>query len=300
MIKKIRSYYKLFYQIFVSFEKSGYLCRKNKRNMKKTYIVSLFAAVLFALSSCTSIKNIPYLKNADTVNLEASRMLYDAKIMPKDELTIYVNTTDPDASSSFNLVSYNQRNGGASRSNRSGNGYTIGYLVDNEGNINFPVLGKLHVSGMTKNECQDMIASRIKEYLAESENPIVTVQMSSYHVTVLGEVGSAGVIPVTTEKMNILEAIASAGDLTIYGHRENVMLIREDNRGQKSIHRLNLNDASLMNSPYYYLQQNDIIYVEPQGVKARNAFVQQNTSLYFTAVSVITSLATLVTLILKK
>lgn len=271
--------------------------------MKKLSYTSLLIILLLSVASCTSIKNIPYLKNADKANLEASRMLYDAKIMPKDELTIYVNTTDPQASESFNLYTHTNNNNNSSRSssnNRTGNSYTIGYLVDNEGNINFPVLGKLHVAGMTKNECQDMIASRIKAYLAETENPIVTVYMSSYHVTVLGEVSSPRVVPVTTEKMNIFEAIANAGDLTIYGHRENVMLIREDGRGEKSVHRLNLNDATIMNSPYYYLQQNDIIYVEPQGVKARNAFVQQNTSLIFTGISLITSLATLVALILKK
>lgn len=271
--------------------------------MKKISIASLLVISLFVLAGCTSIKNIPYLQNADVVDLTASRMLYDAKIMPKDELTIYVNTTDPDASRSFNLYSDGQRSNTqtTSSSGRRSNGqaYSIGYLVDNNGDINFPVLGRLHVAGMTKSECQDMLASRIKMYLAATENPVVTVQMSSYHVTVLGEVGHPSVIPVTTEKMNVLEAIANAGDLTIYGHRENVMLIREDSRGQKSVHRINLNDASLMNSPYYYLQQNDIIYVEPQSVKARNAFVQQNTSLIFTGLSLLSSIATLVAFILK-
>jgi len=271
--------------------------------MKKIYFSSIIVTLLLALSGCTSIKNIPYLQNADQADLTASRMLYDAKIMPKDELTIYVNTTDPEVSRSFNLYSnsnQNQSTSTTSGARRSGtNQYTIGYLVDNNGDINFPVLGKLHVQGLTKNECQDMIANKIKKYLAENENPIVTVLMSSYHVTVLGEVGSPRVVPVTTEKMNVLEAIANAGDLTIYGHRENVMLIREDANGQKSIHRLNLNDTSLLNSPYYYVQQNDIIYVEPQEVKARNAFIQQNTSLIFTGLSLVSSIATLVALILK-
>lgn len=269
--------------------------------MNKLSFTSLLAIILLSMASCTSIKNIPYLQNADTVNLEASRMLYDAKIMPKDELTIFVNTTDPEAAEPFNLYSNDQSGATSQRSgsSRGGSHYSIGYLVDNEGNINFPTLGKLHVSGMTKNECQDMISSRVKEFLKEDQNPIVTVYMSSYHVTVLGEVSSPKVVPVTTEKMNIFEAIANAGDLTIYGHRENVMLIREDSRGEKSIHRLNLNDATIMNSPYYYLQQNDIIYVEPQAVKARNALVHENTSLIFTGLSLISSIGTLVALILK-
>ena len=141
-------------------------------------------------------------------------------------------TTAPEAGKPFNLYS---------QSTTGGSNTIIPYLVDNEGNINFPVLGKLHVAGLTKSECQDMIASRLKVYMTETENPVVTVQMSSYHVTVMGEVGSPKVIPVSTEKMNILEAIASAGDLTIFGHRENIMLIREDARGEKTIHRINLN-----------------------------------------------------------
>ena len=106
--------------------------------------------------------------------------------------------------------------------------------------------------------CQEAIRERIAPYLAKTERPLVTVRMSSYRVTVLGEVGRPGVIPVSSEKMSILEALAQAGDLTIYGVRNNVMLIRENQVGQKSIHRLNLNDANIINSPYYYLQQNDV------------------------------------------
>ena len=149
--------------------------------MKKYLAHSLILMSLAILASCSSVKNIPYLQNADEIDLAASRMLYDAKIMPKDMLTIYINTTDPEAGKPFNLYS---------QSTTGGSNTIIPYLVDNEGNINFPVLGKLHVAGLTKSECQDMIASRLKVYMTETENPVVTVQMSSYHVTVMGEVGS--------------------------------------------------------------------------------------------------------------
>lgn len=254
--------------------------------MKKNLLFMMAVAALLLVSGCTSVKNIPYLQNVEEIDLTASRMLYDARIMPKDLLTIYINTTDPDASKPFNLYSQSQSGGGANQN--------IPYLVDNEGNINFPVLGKLHVGGMTIEECQEMIASRLKMYLTETENPIVTVKMSSYHITVLGEVGSPGIIPVNTERMTILEAIASAGDLTIFGKRENILLIREDARGEKSVHRLNLNDASILNSPYYHLQQNDVVYVEPQKIKAKNSFFNQYTSLYFSLVSMIMTAATFV------
>lgn len=245
----------------------------------------VFIALAIAFTGCTSVKNIPYMQNAEEINLSASKLLYEARIMPKDQLTIYINTTDPDASKPFNLS--------VQAENSSSQG-VIPYLVENDGTINFPVLGKLYVAGLTKPELQDLIARRLKQYLVESEIPIVTVQMSSYRVTVMGEVASPSVIPVSTGKISILEAIATAGDLTIYGHRENVLLIREDANGEKSVHRINLNDANLLTSPYYYLQQNDIVYVTPHKIKARNSFFNQYTSLYFSITSILMTAATLI------
>ena len=174
-----------------------------------------------------------------------------------------------------------------------------GFLVDNNGDIEFPVVGKVKVAGLTKNECQDRLKSKILPYMAASENPVVTVRMSSYHVTVMGEVGKPCVVPVTTEKMSVLEALAEAGDLTIYGKRDNVLLIREDANGQKSSHRLNLNDANIISSPYYYLQQNDLVYVEPNKAKAKNSTIGSSTSMWFSLVSIIVSAASLVTNIVR-
>lgn len=259
--------------------------------MNKIKLATALVAVLFTLTGCRSIKNIPYFQNADTADLTASAQLYDARIMPKDELTIYVNTTNPEISKPFNL--YTSGSGG------SGGGGNLPYLVDNEGYINFPILGKLHVVGLTKNECQDMICAKLKNYLAETENPIVTVKMSSFHVTFLGAIGG-GVITMPHESVNIIEGIAMAGDLNMYGRRDNIMLIREDETGHRTIHRLNLNDTEIMNSPYFYLQQNDIIYVEPLKVEARNSLINANLGLWFTAVGVISSIATLGALVLKK
>jgi len=136
--------------------------------------------------------------------------------------------------------------------------------------------------------------------MAKTENPIVTVRMASYRVTVIGEVNKPGVVPVATEKMSILEALAQAGDLSIYGKRDNVMLIRENADGEKEMHRLNMNDANLINSPYFYLQQNDIVYVEPNSTKAKNSDIGQSTSLWFSATSILVSMASLLYNILKK
>ena len=262
--------------------------------MKKLLIPFASFAFLLLICSCAGSKKVAYLQNADEISLADSKGLYDARIMPKDMLTVTVSTITPEAAKPFNLTVAN-----TSESSSASVGIQS-YLVDNDGNINFPVVGHIHVVGLTKNQCQDLIRDKVKPYLAETENPVVTVRMSSYHVTVLGEVSSPKVIPVTTEKMNILEALASAGDLTIYGKRNNVMLIREDATGEKSVHRLNLNDANLINSPYYYLQQNDIVYVQPNGVKAKGASIGPSTSLWFSFVGIVTSVASLLYNILRK
>lgn len=262
--------------------------------MKKIVFTFVAVAMILVLAGCGSSKNIPYFQNIDTISLAASRGLYDAHIMPKDMLTINVHTTDAAASAPFNLSA-----AGASSSQGTTASATSGYLVDNNGNINFPIVGKIHVAGLTKGECEDLIKSKIQPYLSRTENPVITVRMSSYRVTVIGEVGSPGVIPVATEKMSIIEALAEAGDLTIYGKRDNVMLIREDAQGQKSMHRINLNDASIINSPYYYLQQNDVIYVEPNKAKAKDATISNSTSLWMSMVSILVSVASMVVNIVR-
>ncbi|NPD80419.1 polysaccharide export protein [Prevotella sp. PINT] len=252
--------------------------------MKKIYFFFPLLIAVMTLMSCGTSKKIVYFQNADEVSLEASRMLYDAKIMPKDLLSISVHTTDAQASAPFNITS-SQGAGGTSNN---------GYLVDNDGNIEFPILGKLHVSGLTKNQCQDMIAAKLKPYFLKEESPLVKVSMANYRVTVLGEVSSPGVVPVSAEKMSILEAIAESGDLSIYGKRNNVLLIREDEKGEKKMHRLDLTDANIINSPYFYLQQNDVIYVEPNKVKSGNSAIGTSTTIWLTVITSLVSIASLV------
>ena len=242
-----------------------------------------------AMTGCGSSKGFTYVENIDSISLAASRGLFDARIMPKDELTITVNTTNPEASAPFNL-----------QSGEKASTAFKGYLVDNSGFINFPVIGKVHVVGLTKTECEDLIKSKIQPYLARTENPVVSVRMSSYHITVLGEVGKPGVIPVSTEKISVLEAIAQAGDLGVYGKRNNILLIREDARGEKHAVRLNLNDANIINSPYYYLQQNDVLYVQPNSVKAKTSSIGSSTTIWFSFIGIVTSVASLLVNVLRK
>ena len=266
--------------------------------MKKLSFFAFSMLAVLLLSSCGTSKNVAYIQNSDSISYEKSRFLYDARIMPKDQLTISVNTVDPDVSAPYNLLLQTSYSQGKTVS--TGNsGMLMPYLVDNDGYINFPVIGRLHVSGLTKSECEDLILEKIRRYMAEDQNPVVTVRMSSYSISVLGEVAHPGSFQVSREKITILEALAQAGDLTIYGVRDRVKLIREDATGKKEVHTLNLMDANLLNSPYYYLQQNDVVYVEPNNVKAQNSKVGQTTTLWFSATSILVSLTSLLYNILK-
>ena len=263
--------------------------------MKKNscFILVLLVALV---TSCSAPKNVAYLWNSDDVDLSQSQYLYDAKIMPKDILTITVNTVNPEAAAPFNLVVSTALNNNGQIGNQRA---LQTYLVDNEGGIDFPVIGYIKVGGLTKRECEKLIHDKVKPYLNAAENPVVTVKMSSYSISVLGEVNRPGSYQVSREKINVLEALAQAGDLTIYGVRENVKLIREDANGKKQIYHINLNDANLLTSPYYYLQQNDIVYVEPNKVKARNSSIGQSTTLWISATSILISMASLLYNILK-
>lgn len=265
--------------------------------MKKILVYLTIGIAAVVVSSCSSTKQVAYLQNSDEVSLAQSEYLYDARIMPKDQLTITVSTTNDEAAAPFNMTiatpySIGQRN-------TSSQGMLQLYLVDNDGMIAFPIIGEIKVGGLTKAEAEQMIEEKIRPYMAETENPIVTVRMSSYSISVLGEVNRPGSYQVSREKINILEALAQAGDLTIYGVRDKVKLIREDAKGKKEIHTMNLNDANIINSPYYYLQQNDIVYVEPNKVKAQNSSVGSMTTLWFSATSILISLVSLLYNILK-
>ncbi len=269
--------------------------------MKKLSIYFVLLALILAFASCSSVKNVAYIQNSDSIDYMQSAYLYDARIMPKDILTITVNTVNPEAAAPFNLTVNTALDPSGRGTLSSSYSRTLQtYLVDNQGCIEFPVLGRLEVGGLTKSMCEKKIHDKIMPYLNASENPVVTVRMSNFKISVLGEVGRPGMFTVGNEKINIFEALAQAGDLTIYGVREKVKLIREHEDGHKEIHTLNLNDANIITSPYYYLQQNDIVYVEPNTVKARNSSIGTSTTLWLTSTSIVISMASLLYNILKK
>ena len=259
--------------------------------------ILMLTVCAWMLAACTSYKNVPYLQDADVkVAMVAEEPLYDAKIMPKDLLTVTVNTTDPEAAAPFNMTVQTAQNLATSRTSYS-QPVLQQYLVSNEGTIDFPVLGQLNVGGMTKSEAESMIREKLKPYLKEV--PIVTVRMANYKISVLGEVARPGTFTVSNEKVNVLEALAMAGDLTIWGMRDNVKLVREDAQGKREIAQLDLTKSDIITSPYYYLQQNDILYVTPNKTKAKNSDVGSSTSLWFSATSILISISNLLFNILK-
>lgn len=265
----------------------------------KKYIFSFSHFLIFTLllTSCVSTKKISYFENKDQIDLSLSKTLYDAKIMPKDILQIHVFTMTPEASEPFNLMKLT--GGSSSKTLTNDQGTIYDYLVDNNGNIEYPVLGTLHLGGLGKTEAEKLIKSKIQPYLSESENVVVHVRMMNYKYAVLGGVSHPGVFTTQNEKVSILEAIARAGDLTTFAYRDRIFLIREDAFGQKEFHQLDINDANIISSPYFYLQQNDVIYVEQKKVVARNAFISANTSVWFSLASSLMSIATFILALTK-
>ncbi len=257
-----------------------------KRN-SRFYLCILLLPLL--LSSCYSYRNVPYLTDSDQLAaLPQDPALYDARIMPKDLLSIVVSSTEPELAAPFNLTTPGSNTATSTLQQ---------FLVDNAGMINFPVLGMLSVGGLTKSEAEQLLVKKLEPYL--KDNVIVTVRMANYKITVLGEVASPGTFVIANEKVNVLEALAMAGDMTVYGLRENVKLVREDEKGVKQIVGLNLNDSRIILSPYYDLQQNDILYVTPNKTKSKNSDIGSSTMMWFTSISMILSVATFVSSILR-
>ncbi len=253
-----------------------------------------------ALYSCGSYRQVPYMVDAERLQiyeLEQNAKIFEAKIMAKDVLTISVNTTVPEAAAPFNLGSNAGSGVGINNpSNYSIQGATLQtYIVDKDGFIEYPIVGRLKLMGLTRTEAQDLIISKIHPAYI-TEKPIVNVRFKNYKVSVLGEVARPGQFIVESEQCTIFDALAMAGDMTIYGKRENVMLIREDNNGKKSITRINLQNPRLVLDPnVYYLQQNDVLYVEPNKTKSKASSIGTGETY---AISVLTTLVSITTLLI--
>jgi polysaccharide export outer membrane protein len=231
---------------------------------------------------------------------QAQRM--DAILKPGDLLIITVNSNTPEAAQPFNLPLIPGGEGmnsyGISKTSISGGAGLQNYLIDIDGNINFPILGKLKVAGMKKNELLTMLKSKIYPFFMKEE-PIVSVRFANYKVSVLGEVNRPGAYNIDNEKLDLFEAIAIAGDLTIYGRRDNILLIREDENGKRTTLRIDLRDKRLIDSPYFYLQQNDVLYIQPNNPRSRGSALGAVEAMSISIVGTLISLTSLIINIIK-
>ena len=264
--------------------------------MKKLTLLLFIVTAIFVFAGCTNSKNVAYMQGAgesDFAGYAQTTPLYDAKILPKDLITITVSATDPEAVQPFNLTVPSLTTGTTTYSQPS----LQAYLVDNNGQINFPVIGMISVGGLTKRQAEEKVVGLLSTYLKEL--PLVTVKFVNYKISVLGEVARPNTFTIANEKVNIFEALAMAGDMTIWGRRDNVKIIREDVDGNKSVVILDLNDRDVIFSPNYYLQQNDVVYVEPNKTKAKNSEIGSATGIWLSATSILISVATLLINVMK-
>ena len=266
--------------------------------LKKQLIFGLVALALL-VSSCASTKDIAYFQNKMVNQPEKIDKHAGIVIQPKDMISIVVSSRNPELVAMFNLPVISYQAGGELSTINIAQQRLMGYVVDEEGFIEFPVLGKLNVAGKTRWEVAELVKNRLIQegYLTDA---VVTVEFLNFKISVIGEVSSPGSFSIDGDKVTILQAISLARDLTIFGRRDNVSVIREQD-GQRTIYEVNLTDVDLFKSPAYYLQQNDIVYVQPNDIKARQSTTDDKTlriasiglSSGSLLVSVVTLLATL-------
>ena len=266
----------------------------------------LYCFVCFVLiTSCTTTKNVAYfedLTDTSKIYTQVISSTYEIQIQPDDIIEIIVNNINTEAAAPFNLGNINPAASPTTQVTQGATGVKLntptastpsgeGYLVAKNGTIDFPVLGTLAVQGLTIPQLKETLKAKLDKYL---KDPILNIRLLNYKVTVLGEVSRPSTYSIPSERITVVDAIGMAGDLTIYGKRENVLLIREEN-GQRKFIRLDLNSSNLFQSPYYYLKQNDVIYVEPNKSKITASDASQLR--YF---AIATSLITLLIVVLTR
>lgn len=269
---------------------------QTKQNMTfNKQILFALSIALMAMVSCSTVKDIAYFQNKVVNEPEAIDKHAGIVIQPKDMLSIVVSSRNPELVAMFNLpvISYQA---GSEVVAGAGQQRLLGYVVDNDGYIDFPVLGPIKVAGLTRWELSELIKNKLLNdgLLTDA---VVTVEFMNFKVSVIGEVNAPGTYSLQNDKVTILQAISLARDLTIFGQRENVCVIRE-REGERVIYEINLCDVSMFNSPAYYLQQNDVVYVQPSEVKARQSTTDDKalrmTSIFVSGGSLLVSIAALI------
>ena len=249
----------------------------------RIFFYSLIFLALF-LGSCTANKEVVYFDDAQDFETLVKDNQFETKFKTDDIVSIFISTLNAEASAPFNL--FRGAEEGGIRAEQ------VNYLVDKNGEIDFPVIGKVKIAGLTTGEAQILLRERLKDYLID---PIINIRIRNFTVTVLGAVARPGTFPVNGEQITIMEALGLAGDITIKGRRDNVMVLR-DFDGSKVYKRVNLNSKEALNSPVYYLTQNDVVYVEPNKSGKTESALDQRASIAVSIISVlITSTVVLLT-----
>jgi len=234
---------------------------------------------LLFLSSCASRKNVVYLQDAGRYETITENATFSNKFKIDDVISIYVSSLDPQASAPFNLF----KGGGIGNEGGGIRQEQVDYLVDQDGMIDFPVLGKLQVKGLTPDELREMLRDKLSDYL---KDPIINIRLQNFTVTVLGAVNRPGTYPVNGEQITILEALGLAGDISLRGQRTNVLVIRDFN-GNKLYTRIDLTTKNMTKSQVYYLTQNDVVYVEPNKTGIKETSLGANVNLTFQIISLL-------------
>lgn len=258
---------------------------------KKIIIPFILSASL--LCSCVSREQVVYYQDIDNQQPIALNR-FETTIKPDDLLMIIVSATNPEAAEPFNLttnLSVDPRNqsGTAQRQQQL-------YLVDKNGNIDFPVIGSINIGNKTKQEVVETLKGKISQYIT---NPIINLRIMNFKVSVKGEVNRPGVHTISSERVSLPEVLALSGDLTIYGKRDNILITREENNELKT-YRVDLTKPDFVNSEFYYLRQNDMVYVEPNKTRVNSSAVGPNVSIYMTAISLLLTTTALILTNTKK
>ena len=255
----------------------------------------LLLCLIVLLASCSAPKEVLYLQDIATVKEENIDKNYEVIIHKDDLLAILVNSKDPELALPCNMPVVTFQIGAQTTTQQR----LLGYLVDQNGDIDFPILGQLHVEGLTRMQVTELIKQKlISEDLIK--DPIVTVQFLNFKVSVMGEVARPGTFDISGDRITLLEALSMAGDLTIYGRRDRIAVIREKD-GKRLILYHDLRSSDIFQSPCYYLQQNDIVYVEPNKAKTGQSRINSNNSVgvWLSAVSVLASITSLMVTMFK-